>query len=114
MEQSDACSNDPYLFHSFSTRHVASAQLATMPSEELAKERRALEVKLESIAIIDRKVRIPMRDGTLIAADVYRPKDVSKKYPIIFVRTPYSFNYWDVQIGAPSDLSEVVQAVEHG
>ena len=38
-----------------------------------------------------------MRDGKRMAADIYRPKDTSKKYPIIFVRTPYNFNYWDVQ-----------------
>lgn len=93
---------------------IMPAQKTTKSPEEVANERRTIEDKLESIAIIDRKVRIPMRDGTLIAADVYRPKDVSKKYPIIFVRTPYSFNYWDVQIGAPSDMSEVVQAIEHG
>jgi uncharacterized protein len=44
---------------------------------------------------------VPMRDGKRMQADVYRPKVQSKKYPIMFVRTPYNFNYWDIQLGAP-------------
>jgi len=47
-------------------------------------------------------------------ADVYRPKDASKKYPIIFVRTPYNFNYWDVKVGAPRDMSRELEAVKRG
>jgi putative CocE/NonD family hydrolase len=57
---------------------------------------------------------VPMRDGKRMAADVYRPKDASKKYPIIFVRTPYNFNYWDVRNGAPRDLTSELQAIKHG
>lgn len=55
-----------------------------------------------------------MRDGKRMATDVYRPKDTSKKYPIIFVRTPYNFNYWDVRTGAPRDLSNELEAVKRG
>jgi putative CocE/NonD family hydrolase len=91
-----------------------SAQKSPKSDDEVRSERRAIEDHLELIAIIDRKVRVPMRDGTPIATDIYRPKDTSKKYPIIFVRTPYNFNYWDVQLGAPRDMSEEVRAVEHG
>ncbi len=57
---------------------------------------------------------IPMRDGKRMAADVYRPKDTSKKYPIIFVRTPYNFNYWDVKLGAPRDMTSELEAVKRG
>ena len=39
----------------------------------------ALEKELESVAIIDRKVMIPMSDGKLMAADIYRPKDEIEK-----------------------------------
>ena len=67
------------------------------PDPKLIADREAAEKELESIAIIERKVMVPMRDGKRMAADIYRPKDTSKKYPIIFVRTPYNFNYWDVQ-----------------
>ena len=47
-------------------------------------------------------------------ADVYRPKDTSMRYPIIFVRTPYNFNWWDVKTGAPRDMSRELEAVERG
>ncbi|MFQ5751382.1 MAG: CocE/NonD family hydrolase, partial [bacterium] len=49
--------------------------------------------KLESIAIIEQKIMVPMRDGVRLATDVYRPK-TDKPVPIIFSRTPYNFNSW--------------------
>src|SRR5580658_2263408 len=76
--------------------------------------RKATEAELESIAIIDRKVMVPMRDGKRMATDIYRPKDTSKKYPIIFVRTPYNFNYWDVRAGAPRSMAAELEAVKRG
>ncbi|MHB1863168.1 MAG: CocE/NonD family hydrolase [Gemmatimonadaceae bacterium] len=66
------------------------------------------------MAIIDRSVMVKMRDGERMMADVYRPKDTSKRYPIIFVRTPYNFNWWDVKTGAPRDMSRELEAVERG
>src|SRR5258706_15955679 len=72
------------------------------------------EKELESIAIIERKVMVRMRDGKRMAADIYRPKDTSKKYPIIFSRTPYNFNYWDVRNGVPRDMSTELEAVKRG
>src|SRR5436853_4937104 len=76
--------------------------------------RNATEKELESMAVIERKVMVPMRDGKRMAADVYRPKDTSKKYPTIFVRTPYNFNYWDVRNGVPADLTAPAEAVKRG
>jgi uncharacterized protein len=76
--------------------------------------RRDIEAELQSIAIVERKLMIPMRDGTRIATDVYRPKDTSKKYPTIFSRTPYNFNFWDVRNGVPRDLSSELEAVKRG
>ncbi|MBZ5622668.1 MAG: CocE/NonD family hydrolase [Acidobacteriia bacterium] len=76
--------------------------------------RNANEKELESIAIIERKVMVPMRDGKRMATDIYRPKDTSKKYPVIFVRTPYNFNYWDVRNGLPRDMNTELQAVKRG
>jgi uncharacterized protein len=81
---------------------------------QLAATRNAKEKELESLAIVDRKVMVAMRDGKRMAADIYRPKDASKKYPIIFVRTPYNFNYWDVRSGMPRDMSSEVDAVKRG
>ena len=37
-----------------------------------------------------REVSIPMRDGIKLFTSVYEPKDKSRKYPIMFDRTPYS------------------------
>jgi hypothetical protein len=76
--------------------------------------RNAMEAELESIAIIDRKVMVKMRDGKRMAADIYRPKDTSKKYGTIFVRTPYNFNWWDVRTGAPRAMTAELEAVKRG
>ncbi|HLH40515.1 MAG TPA: CocE/NonD family hydrolase [Bryobacteraceae bacterium] len=84
------------------------------PNAQLIAARNRLEKELEDIAIIDRKVMVPMSDGKRMAADIYRPKDTSKKVPIIFVRTPYNFNYWDVKLGAPADMSAQLEAVKRG
>ena len=84
------------------------------PNAQLIATRNRLEKELEDIAIIERKVMVPMSDGKRMAADIYRPKDTSKKYPIIFVRTPYNFNYWDVKLGAPADMSAQLEAVKRG
>src|SRR5690606_3928978 len=77
-------------------------------NSELIAKRNAIEAELRRVAIIDRKVMVPMRDGKRMAADIYRPKDTSKKYPIIFSRTPYNFNFWDVRLGAPRDMTTVL------
>src|SRR5271154_1337232 len=100
----------------FCTLLLPSSLLAQGPSPDAAliARRNAIEKELESIAIIERKVMVPMRDGKRMAADIYRPKDTSKKYPIIFVRTPYNFNFWDVRNGAPADMSAQVDAIKHG
>ena len=80
----------------------------------LIASRNATEKELEAIATIERKVMVPMRDGKRMQADIYRPKDETKKYPIIFVRTPYNFNYWDIELDAPRDMSNVLDAVKRG
>ena len=90
------------------------AQGPRTPEAALIQSRNATEKELESIAVIERKVMVPMRDGKRMQADIYRPKDTSQKYPIIFVRTPYNFNYWDVQLGAPQDMSTELEAVKRG
>lgn len=84
------------------------------PDPQLVAARHATEKELQSIAIVERKLMVPMRDGKRMAADVYRPKDTSKKYPAIFVRTPYNFNFWDVRLGAPKDLKSQLEAVKRG
>jgi uncharacterized protein len=92
---------------------LIAQQQAPLTPDEIAKRNR-VEKELESIATIDRKLMIPMKDGKGMAADVYRPKDTSRKYPIIFVRTPYNFNYWDVRNGVPRDMTAELDAVKRG
>ena len=48
-------------------------------------------VQLDEVAIIDQKIMMPMRDGTRLATDIYRPKG-DAKVPVVFSRTPYNFN----------------------
>src|SRR5258708_5630600 len=93
---------------------AAFAQPRTPPDPEVVAKRNATEKQLESIAIIDRKIMVKMQDGKRMAADVYRPKDTSKKVPAIFVRTPYNFNFWDISLGAPRDMTGPLEAVKRG
>ncbi len=84
-------------------------------TEERIAQRFALEARLDSIAVIQRKLMIPMRDGVRLATDVYVPRDAAGPVPAIFSRTPYNFNFWDVDLRAPAgNLSRVVEAVERG
>jgi len=92
---------------------VDAQQRAGLTPEQIA-QRNQREQELESIAVIDRKVMVPMRDGKRMAADVYRPKDSSKKYATVFSRTPYNFNFWDVRNGVARDMSTELDAVKHG
>jgi uncharacterized protein len=92
---------------------AAGAQQKLDPQAELIAKRNATESELAQVAIIERKVMVKMRDGKLMAADVYRPK-AAGKVPVIFSRTPYNFNFWDVKLGAPRDMSAPLAAVKHG
>src|SRR3989449_3316115 len=96
-----------------SDQRVHSQGRAALTPDVIAR-RNALEKELQSIGIVERKLMVPMRDGKRMATDVYRPKDTSKKYPTIFVRTPYNFNFWDVRSGAPRDMTSELEAVKRG
>src|SRR5580693_9140195 len=96
-------------------RAARAQQRAGALDDAVIAKRNAVEADLESVAVVERKVMVPMRDGKRMAADIYRPKDTSKKYPIIFSRTPYNFNYWDVRNGAPAgNLAAPLEAVKRG
>src|SRR5438132_2086038 len=92
---------------------VHSQGRVTLTPEVIAR-RNSIENELQSVAIVERKLMIPMRDGKRMATDVYRPKDTSKKYPAIFVRNPYNFNFWDVRNGVWRDMSAELEAVKRG
>lgn len=85
--------------------------------EELATlrtQRDSMEKELQSIAVVERKIMLPMRDGVRIQMDVYRPKNATAGVPAIFVRTPYNMNFWDVTNGAPADMTAQLTAVKRG
>lgn len=69
--------------------------LATLPLRLAAQAppQEDVQALLEANAVIQLKVMVPMRDGTRMAADVFRPRG-SGPFPIIFSRTPYNFNVW--------------------
>jgi putative CocE/NonD family hydrolase len=89
-------------------------QQATPLTQEQRDQRWDAERELESVAIIERKVMVPMRDGIRLATDIYRPKNFAGKVPVIWVRTPYNFNYWDIRNGVPADMKTVLTAVKRG
>jgi putative CocE/NonD family hydrolase len=68
-----------------------------------------LRAELEEVAVIDKKMMVPMRDGVRLATDVYRPKEVEGPLPTIFVRTPYNFNE-----AGERRLKAMIDAVERG
>ncbi|GGE13802.1 putative peptidase [Marinithermofilum abyssi] len=67
------------------TGPVADAGAATQPKWTAYDRPAQYQVKVE------KDVPIPMRDGTVLRADVYRP-DSSGKFPVILTQTPYNKN----------------------
>lgn len=91
-----------------------NAQGPGAASDSLREARWKVERELQEIAIVERKVMLPMRDGVRLATDIYRPKNATGPVPTILSKTPYNFNYWDVRTGAPRDMTTVLDAVKRG
>lgn len=91
---------------------LPAQQGAMSPADQ--QRRIALEKELQDIAIVERRVMIPMKDGVRLATDIYRPKNANGKVPIVFVKTPYNFNFWDVQNRVPADMSTIIAAIKRG
>ncbi|MEX1128602.1 MAG: CocE/NonD family hydrolase [Vicinamibacterales bacterium] len=83
-------------------------------SPEQVAQRWDREKELHSLAVVERKVMMPMRDGVRLATDIYRPKNADGPVPTVLVKTPYNFNYWDVRNGVPSDMSAALTAIKRG
>ena len=69
--------------------------------------------ELESMAVIEQKIMLPMRDGVRLATDVYRPK-TEEPVPVIFSRTPYNFNYWSQDDMKNYSFKLARKVVKHG
>jgi hypothetical protein len=95
-----------------STVLVPAQQPGLLPAEQ--QRRFDLEAELQSIAIVERKIMMPMRDGVRLATDIYRPKSAAGPVPIVFSKTPYNFNFWDVRNRVPADMSTPLAAVKRG
>jgi putative CocE/NonD family hydrolase len=92
---------------------VPQAQQATLSPAEMQR-RRDLEAELQSVAHVERRVMIPMKDGVRLMTDIYRPKNATGRVPIVFVKTPYNMNFWDVRNGVPADMSQQIAAIKRG
>ncbi len=98
----------------------SAAFVEAQPQSGLSAEQRQKRIdtenELEKLAVIERKVMMPMADGVRLATDIYIPKTAgpSNKVPVIFVRTPYNFNFWDIQNGLPADMTAALTAVKRG
>ena len=64
---------------------VLTAQRGGGMSPEQAARRHELEKELQSIAVVERKVMMPMRDGVRLATDIYCPRRLS---PTARIRSP--------------------------
>ena len=106
-----ACS---FLLFAVATTSPLRAQGPTALTPAERQKRIDTEKELQSLAVVDRKVMVPMRDGVRLATDLYRPKAAPGPVPIVFVRTPYNFNFWDVHNGVPADLTSALTAVKRG
>ena len=45
--------------------------------------------------LIEKNVAVPMRDGTKLKADVYKPAD-HQRHPVLLQRTPYNKELWPI------------------
>ena len=68
---------------------------------------------LKSIAVIEQKVMVPMRDGVRLATDIYRPK-TDKPVPVILSKTPYNFNSWGDGKLNKQGFQQAYRTVKHG
>jgi uncharacterized protein len=93
---------------------VLAVPVRAQLTPEQRDQRHRLENLLNEIAVVERKVMMPMRDGARLATDIYRPANATGPVPAIFVKTPYNFNYWDVRNAAPRDMSAIIAAVQRG
>ena len=100
-----------YYFFLFFCLLIAST-ITPARSQQVEDDKEVL-AELEKIAIIDQKVMMPMRDGVRLATDIYRPK-AEGKYPIVFSRTPYTFNAYRDGERVTRSLKTALDAVKRG
>lgn len=70
----------------------------------------ALQRELGRDAVSELAILVPMRDGTGLNTNVYRPKNATGRLPTIFVKTPYDA----LPQGNSSSQSMILTAIQHG
>jgi len=64
--------------------------------------------------LLEKSVMIPMRDGTKLSTDIYRPEGEKGKLPVIVIRTPYNKRTWRNNQSKPANGSEAFKFAEQG
>jgi len=74
---------------------IIGAVIATISVVVLAREPAVQPVaqgaSAQTAPVVENNVLVPMRDGVLLAADIYRPA-AGGKFPVLLSRTPYNKN----------------------
>src|SRR5258708_4827734 len=68
-------------------RRTCGRRWATASASRSRTESRA-PIMTTARVVLERGVAVPMRDGVVLAADVYRPDD-TERHPVLLMRTPY-------------------------
>jgi putative CocE/NonD family hydrolase len=68
----------------------AGAARSSQPPDYWKYTEEALKQELKRSAVDERIVMVPMRDGTGLATNIFRPKDAKGPLPTILWKTPYS------------------------
>ena len=86
---------------------------ATMAPDQAAR-RWETEKELQSIAVVERKVMMPMRDGVRLATDIYRPKNATAPVPTIWCARPTTSTSGTSATACRRDMSAALTAVKRG
>ena len=82
-----------------STSRVLLAALLAYPTVAIARGAGAQEPAFDAkAAYVKRDHMVPMRDGVKLFTIVYTPRDTTKRYPILLVRTPYSIRPYEPDV----------------
>ena len=64
--------------------------------------------------VIENSVMVPMRDGTKLSTDIYKPVGAQEKLPVIVIRTPYNKRTWRAAETKAGSGSEAFRFAEQG
>jgi len=85
--------------------------LILLPATQYAQDNVFKELK--EIAVIERMVLMPMRDGIKLYSEIFRPK-TDEPVPVILRKTPYNFNKWWNGEETTGGYEAILQAVKQG